>query len=118
MQNAMEGWAGFTHDMQRYYGVRMDCLDDAFRDEQKQYYQQTAAWADVSPQQLAGRAWCFKQYDLLKVTSQEIAATFKVGLPAWAVDYAHSCLSLAPPPPPKGRSMPFLAPCPPTRQLA
>ena len=54
LQNAMEGWASFTDDMQRYYGVRMDCLNDSFRDEQKQYYQQTAAWADVSPQQ-AGR---------------------------------------------------------------
>ncbi|KAK9868859.1 hypothetical protein WJX84_000589 [Apatococcus fuscideae] len=76
-RNAMEGWASFTDDMQRYYGVRMDCLNDSFRDEQKQYYQQTAAWADVSPNQLAGRPWCFKQYDLLTVTPQEIIDSFK-----------------------------------------
>ena len=80
LQNAMEGWASFTDDMQRYYGVRMDCLNDSFRDEQKQYYQQTAAWADVSPNQLAGRPWCFKQYDLLTVTPQEIIDSFKVHL--------------------------------------
>ena len=76
----MEGWAGFTNDMQRYYGVHMDCLNDAFHEEQKQYYHQTSAWADVSPQQLAGRPWCFKQYDLLKVTQQEIIDSFKVQL--------------------------------------
>ena len=80
LQSAMEGWAGFTNDMQRYYGVRMDCLNDAFHEEQKQYYHQTSAWADVSPQQLAGRPWCFKQYDLLKVTPQEIVDSFKVQL--------------------------------------
>ena len=93
LQNAMEGWAGFTHDMQRYYGVRMDCLDDAFREEQRQYYQQTSAWADVSPQQLAGRPWCFKQYDLLKVTPQEVVASFKVGQDISAVQPSPStCL--------------------------
>jgi hypothetical protein len=34
-QNAMEGWAEFTREVQQYYGVDMACLGDQFRREQK-----------------------------------------------------------------------------------
>ena len=35
VQQAMEGWAEFTREVQQYYGVDMACLGDQFRREQK-----------------------------------------------------------------------------------
>ncbi|KAK9820088.1 hypothetical protein WJX72_006017 [[Myrmecia] bisecta] len=73
-QRSMEGWAEFTQEMRNYYDVSMDCLNDSFREEQKEYYMQTTAWADVHPGQLLGPAACFKEYDLATVTLEELAA--------------------------------------------
>lgn len=74
----MGGWADFLGDMQRFYGVSLECLNDEFRQEQQEYFMSTSAWADVHPSQLMGPPACFKQYDLLTVTLEEIAAPLQV----------------------------------------
>ena len=78
LQNSMGGWADFLGDMQRFYGVSLECLNDEFRQEQQEYFMSTSAWADVHPSQLMGPPACFKQYDLLTVTLEEIAAPLQV----------------------------------------
>ncbi len=75
----MGGWGDFLGDMQRFYGVNLDCLNDEFRQEQQEYFMNTSAWADIHPSQLLGPPACFKHYDLLTVTLQEIAAPLQVG---------------------------------------
>lgn len=76
-QNAMEGWASFTQDIRQYYGVDMGCLNEEYRREQQEYFLETSAWADVHPSQLLGSPACFKRYDLLTVTLEEVAAPLK-----------------------------------------
>jgi len=55
----------------------MDCLGEAFRKEQKEYYLHTSQWMNVHPQQLLGSPSCVKKYDLHKLTLEEL----QVGLP-------------------------------------
>ena len=74
----MGGWSNFLGDMQRFYGVNLDCLSDEFRQEQQEYFMSTSAWADIHPSQLLGPPACFKRYDLLTVTVDEIAAPLQV----------------------------------------
>ncbi len=78
VQNSMGGWGDFLGDMQRFYGVKLDCLNDEFRQEQQEYFMSTSAWADIHPSQLLGPPACFKHYDLLTVTLEEIAAPLQV----------------------------------------
>ena len=78
LQNAMEGWADFVQDIRQYYDVSMDCLSNHFHNEQKDYYLQTSAWVDTHPSLMLGPACSFKQYDLLKVTLEELAAPLQV----------------------------------------
>ena len=49
------------------------------RQEQREYYSQTAAWTDIHPSQMLGPGACFKQYDLRTVTLEEPQAPLKVG---------------------------------------
>ena len=79
----MEGWADFIQDVKQYYGVSLDSLSDHFHNEQKEYYLQTSAWTDTHPSQMLGPATCFKQYDLLTVTPEEIAAPLQVAAAAY-----------------------------------
>lgn len=51
---AMEGWGEFAGDMARLYGVDLRCLTEPYRQEQREYFLRTAAWADVHPSQLMG----------------------------------------------------------------
>jgi protein arginine N-methyltransferase 1 len=51
---AMEGWGEFAGDMARLYGVDLRCLTESYRQEQREYFLRTAAWADVHPSQLMG----------------------------------------------------------------
>ncbi|MCJ1422141.1 hypothetical protein MMC29_000020 [Sticta canariensis] len=74
VQGAMQGWSAFVHEVNAFYGVDMQCLNDAFHQEQRDYYLSTSAWADVHPSQLQGPPACFKQYDLHTLTLAELAA--------------------------------------------
>lgn len=78
VQNSMGGWGNFLGDMQRFYGVNLECLNSEFRQEQQEYFMSTSAWADIHPSQLLGPPACFKHYDLLTVTLDEIAAPLQV----------------------------------------
>lgn len=80
-QSAMQGWSAFVHEMGSYYGVDMQCLNDAFHHEQRDYYLSTSAWADIHPSQLQGPPVCFQQYDLHTVSLAELAAPLKACYP-------------------------------------
>eukprot|EP00878_Enallax_costatus_P026512 GHUV01028454.1.p1 GENE.GHUV01028454.1~~GHUV01028454.1.p1 ORF type:complete len:243 (+),score=56.64 GHUV01028454.1:127-855(+) len=54
--------------------VDLDCLSEAFRTEQKEYYLNTSAWGNVHPTQLLGPGVAFKKYDLLNVTLEQLKA--------------------------------------------
>lgn len=73
-QAAMEGWAEFLREMRNYYNVDMDCLSESFRQEQKDYYLQSALWGDVHPSQMLGPPTVFRKYDLLHTTIEELKA--------------------------------------------
>lgn len=74
----MEGWGEFTREMRQFYGVDMTCLDERYRREQKEYYLETSAWADVHPSQMLGPHCVIKEYDLLSVTVEDIAQPLRV----------------------------------------
>lgn len=59
--------------------VDLDCLSDAYRTEQREYYMNTSAWAEVHPAQLLGPGVLLKSYDLNTVTLEEL----KVGGCVW-----------------------------------
>lgn len=73
----MEGWAEFCEEMRQYYSVDLGCLTSAYHKEQAEYYHQTALWADIHPSQMRGPAACFKEYDLLTVTLEELKEPLK-----------------------------------------
>lgn len=68
----MLGWNAFVNEMQEFYGVNMHCLTKHFDKEQHDYYKCTAQWSEIHPHQLMSRPVCFRSYDLLKVTLEEI----------------------------------------------
>ncbi len=65
--------------MRQFYGVDMSCLDDRYKREQKEYYLETSAWADVHPSQMLGPPATLKEYDLLTITLEELAQPLRVG---------------------------------------
>ena len=44
----------------------------------QEYFLNTSAWADINPRQMLGPAVCIKEFDLLTVSQQEIAAPVEV----------------------------------------
>jgi hypothetical protein len=52
--------------------VDLDALSDTYRSEQLQYYLGTSQWCDVHPSQLLGPGAVFKEFDLHKVTIEEL----------------------------------------------
>ena len=70
--NSMRGWGDFIEDMRELYGVEMDCLSEAYRKEQREYYSQTSVWTDVHPSQMMGPPTLIKAYDLKTVTLEEL----------------------------------------------
>ncbi|GMH33416.1 hypothetical protein BSKO_01250 [Bryopsis sp. KO-2023] len=72
LQSAVDGWTYFGQDMQKLYGVSMDVLTPDFCKEQQDYYASTAQWTEIHPQQLLAPAACFKEYDLLEVSIEEV----------------------------------------------
>ncbi len=53
------------------------------RQEQREYYSQTASWTDIHPSQMLGPGACFKKYDLRTVTLEELQAPLKVRVAGW-----------------------------------
>lgn len=48
------------------------------RDEQEDYFNKTAVWADVHPSQMMGAPVCIKSLDLLTLTLEELQGVVKV----------------------------------------
>lgn len=71
-QGAMSQWHAFVNEMYSYYRVDLHCLSQDFEKEQRDYYQCTAQWSEVFPNQLLATPICFKSFDLLKVTLEEL----------------------------------------------
>ena len=44
--NSMEDWSGFIRDMKGYYNVELECLSEAYRKEQLEFFTMTGQWAD------------------------------------------------------------------------
>lgn len=68
----MSSWHQFMQEMQDYYGIDMSCLSKEYIEEQRRYYLCTAQWSEIHPSQLLSPPLCFKEYDLLKVTLDEL----------------------------------------------
>ncbi|KAF8070949.1 PRMT10 [Scenedesmus sp. PABB004] len=85
-QNSMYGWSEFLKEMNAFYNVDLDCLSEAFRGEQAEYYLNTSAWGNVHPSQLLGPGVPFKAYDLLKVTVDELKADLRAEVTLPIVD--------------------------------
>lgn len=85
-QNSMYGWSEFLKEMKGYYQVDLDCLSDAYRTEQREYYMNTSAWAEVHPAQLLGPGVLLKSYDLNTVTLDELKADLKAQVKLPIVD--------------------------------
>lgn len=58
-----------------------------------EYYLQTSAWADVHPSQLLGPPCLVKEYDLLQVSLEELAAPLQVSTAGPACSEQGRCCS-------------------------
>jgi hypothetical protein len=65
--------------------VDLDCLSEAYRSEQRDYYLNTSAWAEVHPAQLLGPGTLVKSYDLNKVTLDELKVGGGYGTTCYSV---------------------------------
>jgi protein arginine N-methyltransferase 1 len=79
-QSSMQGWARFAGEAASLYNVDVTALSEAYRAEQRLYFMQTAAWADVHPDDMLGAAVAVKEYDLLTLTSEELAAPLNASM--------------------------------------
>jgi len=77
LESSLDGWQGFTEDMSKYYQVDLSCFDQAFDEEQKEFFLGTSQWTDIHPSQVLGTASCFKRYDLHTVTLDELKGVLK-----------------------------------------
>lgn len=68
----MASWYGFVNEVQEFYGVDMTCLTKSYEKEQHEYYKATAQWSEVHPHQLLAPPVCFRKFDLLTVTIEEL----------------------------------------------
>ena len=74
---SMAGWGAFQGEVDARYGVDVSSLAPAYRAEQRLYYQETSAWADVAPGDLVGAPACVAEFDLGSVTKEELEAPLK-----------------------------------------
>ena len=71
---SMAGWGAFQGEVDARYGVDVSALAPAYRAEQRLYYAETSAWADVAPGDLVGPASCIAELDLGTVTKADLEA--------------------------------------------
>mmetsp|Transcript_52877 Transcript_52877/g.169363 ORF Transcript_52877/g.169363 Transcript_52877/m.169363 type:complete len:407 (+) Transcript_52877:58-1278(+) len=67
-------WATFSNDMKNWYETDFSCVQEDFIREQRKYYLQTGAFANLTPKHLAGPGRPLLELDLLKVTVDELRA--------------------------------------------
>eukprot|EP00238_Polyblepharides_amylifera_P015684 CAMPEP_0196577162 /NCGR_PEP_ID=MMETSP1081-20130531/6275_1 /TAXON_ID=36882 /ORGANISM="Pyramimonas amylifera, Strain CCMP720" /LENGTH=384 /DNA_ID=CAMNT_0041896005 /DNA_START=31 /DNA_END=1185 /DNA_ORIENTATION=+ len=65
-------WQSFTKTVADNYGVDMSCLTPEYDKEQSTFFLKTSQWVDLHPNQLLGKPCVLKNFDLNKVTVEEI----------------------------------------------
>merc|ERR1711972_1242344 len=67
-------WGTFTSDMKNWYETDFSSVHDEFKSEQRKYYLQTSAFANITPKQLIGPAKPLMELDLLTTSVEELQA--------------------------------------------
>ncbi|KAH7446750.1 hypothetical protein KP509_01G072300 [Ceratopteris richardii] len=73
-EDVMADWDNFVADTDDMYGVDMSKLTNAFEEEQKKYYLQSALWNKLHPSQIIGTPFIIKEFDCLTATVQDVAS--------------------------------------------
>ncbi|XP_073014455.1 protein arginine N-methyltransferase PRMT10 [Typha latifolia] len=80
-EHAMSDWYNFIDETESHYGVNMNVLTKAYREEHEKYYLKTSLWSNLHPDQVIGTAAIIKEIDCLTATVEEIrnvAAQFTI----------------------------------------
>lgn len=62
-ENSMTDWSNFVEDTRQYFGVDMQVLNPAYKEEQQKYFLQTSLWNNLYPNQIVGRPVVVKEID-------------------------------------------------------
>ncbi|ONK81012.1 uncharacterized protein A4U43_C01F24290 [Asparagus officinalis] len=70
--SAMSDWYSFVADTETHYGVNMNALTKAYREENEKYYLKTSLWNNLHPHQIVGTPAIIKEIDCLTATVDDI----------------------------------------------
>ncbi|KAK8962752.1 Protein arginine N-methyltransferase PRMT10 [Platanthera guangdongensis] len=71
-ETSMSDWYSFVNDTEANYGVNMNVLTKAYREEHEKYYLKTSLWNNLHPSQLIGHPAIVKEIDCLAATVDDI----------------------------------------------
>lgn len=71
-ENGLNGWHEFVEFTKDKWGVDMDCLSKAFREEQEQYSLYTSNWVEMDSTNLITEPCAIKSIDILTCTLDDI----------------------------------------------
>ncbi|KAL0915321.1 hypothetical protein M5K25_015731 [Dendrobium thyrsiflorum] len=75
-ETAMSDWYSFVNDTEINYGVNMNVLSQAYREEHEKYYLKTSLWNSLHPSQIIGTPAVIKEIDCSTATVDEIRNVF------------------------------------------
>nr|QEG03106.1 arginine N-methyltransferase PRMT10 isoform X1 [Cymbidium ensifolium] len=75
-ETAMSDWYSFVNDTEASYGVNMNVLTKAYREEHEKYYLKTSLWNSLHPSQIIGTPAVIRELDCLTATVDEISNVF------------------------------------------
>jgi len=67
-------WGTFSNDMKKWYETDFSCVQQDFMREQRKYYLQTGAFANLTPKQLSGPGRPLLELDLLTASVEQLQA--------------------------------------------
>jgi len=71
-ENEQRHWTTFNHNMKKWYEIDFGCVKEEFIMEQRKYYLQTGAFANLTPNKLAGAGKPLLEMDLLTVKLESL----------------------------------------------
>lgn len=71
-ESAMSDWYNFVAQTDTHYGVNMNVLTKAYREENEKYYLKTSLWNNLHPNQIVGTSAVIKDIDCLTATVDDI----------------------------------------------
>ncbi|KAJ6829758.1 protein arginine N-methyltransferase PRMT10 [Iris pallida] len=71
-ESAMNDWRSFVAETDANYGVNMNVLTKAYKEENRKYYLKTSLWNNLHPNQIVGTPAIVKEIDCLTATIEEI----------------------------------------------